>query len=185
MQNIDFNLTYSIKDLFFDRIRVQAAIGKAEAKELSHIGAFIRNTARRKVLRSRKRVSMPGEAPSIHSTDRVATLRNILFAYLPTEHAVIVGPVKLNQQNLMAEGFTEPVPSILQFGGTVVIQEQQFKKDKQQRWFRRDLRYSPRPWKRYRTRVANYLPRPYMDVALDIEVKAGTIRDVWKGSVTK
>ena len=32
-------------------------------------------------LRRRKRPSKPGESPSVHSTDRVATLKNILFGF--------------------------------------------------------------------------------------------------------
>ncbi len=59
MANTDFSLTYSAKDVFFDRQAVVDAIGKAEAKQLSRIGAFIRRTAQRKVLRFRKRTSVP------------------------------------------------------------------------------------------------------------------------------
>jgi hypothetical protein len=183
---IRFDITYRLKDFFFDRVKVQDAIGRAEAEELAKIGAFIRTTARRKVLRRRKRVSAPGEPPSVHSTDRVATLKNILFAYEPTKHRVIVGPVKLNQVNRMA-GTTssEPVPSILEFGGVVSIHEEQYKNSSNNRkWFRRDMRYAVRPDKKnYRTRQARYAARPFMAVALQMEIDAGTIRNVWRASV--
>jgi hypothetical protein len=180
-RDVTFGLTYSVKDAFFDRAAVLSAIGKAEAKELSRIGAFIRQTARNKVLRMRNRTSRPGEAPSVHSRDRVRSLRNILFAYEKTKHAVIIGPVRLNQLNVRFDGSSDPVPKILEFGGPVVIHEE--RKVGSEKWYRRDLRVTQTGDTEYRTRVANYEARPFMKTALEIEINAGTIRNVWRSSL--
>lgn len=180
-RDVSFDMTYSVKDAFFDRDAVISAIGKAEAKELSKIGAFIRQTARTKVLKLRNRTSRPGEAPSVHSRDRVRSLRNILFAYEKTKHAVIVGPVRLNQLNTRFDGTSEPVPKILEFGGPVVIHEE--RKVGTEKWYRRDLRFTPDGDTEYRSRVANYAARPFMSTALEIEINAGTIRNVWRASI--
>ena len=176
-----FSMTYSVKDAFFDREAVISVIGKSEAKELSRIGAYIRQTARTKVLRFRNRSSRPGEAPSVHSRDKVRSLRNILFAYDKVKHAVIVGPVKLNAVNVRFDGSSDPVPKILEFGGPVVIHEE--RKAGSTKWYRRDLRATQTDNKDYRTRVANYEPRPFMKTALEIEINAGTIRNAWRASI--
>ena len=180
---MQFGLDYSVKDFFFDRHAVRDEIGRVEAQALSKIGAFIRYTAQRKVLLKSKKVSRPGEPPKVHSSDRVANLRNILFAYEPSTHSVIVGPVRLNQVNSQSDGSSVSIPQLLQFGGTILIREEQYKNDKKKRWFRRDLRRSTKQWKRYRTRMATYAPRPYMDVALKMEIQAGTIRNAFKSSI--
>lgn len=184
MAKFDFTVSYQLKDFFFDRLRVQNALQKAESKNLSRIGAFIRTTARRRVLRRRKRVSSPGEAPSVHSKDPVRTLKNILFGLEPSTSSVIVGPVKLNQVNRVGDS-VQPVPQILEFGGTVSIHEEQYRNSKSKKWFRRDLRRALSPDKNYRTRTARYLPRPFMAKALDIEVKAGTIKDAWRATLNR
>ena len=82
-----FNMTMRAKQLFFDRRLVQNRMSKANRKALSKAGAFIRRRARSS-LRRRKRVSAPGQPPSVHSTDGVATLKNILFAYEPNLESV-------------------------------------------------------------------------------------------------
>ncbi len=94
---------------------------------------------------------------------------------------MIVGPVKLNQVNVRFDGSSDPVPKILEFGGPVIIHEERKKGDT--KWFRRDLRMTQSPDKDYRTRVANYEARPFMKKALEIEINAGTLRNVWRASI--
>src|SRR5690242_12299768 len=91
-------VTMHLRDLFFDRKAVVDATTVAERKALSRIGAFVRRRARSS-LRRRKRVSRPGEPPSVHSKDDTANLKNILFAYEPSHRRVVIGPVGLNQVN--------------------------------------------------------------------------------------
>lgn len=203
-----FETSYKLKDLFFDTTAVEKALAKAERRELSKIGAFIRKRAR-SLLRRRKKPSSPGSPPSVHSADKVASLRNILFAYNPKAHGVIVGPVGLNQVNYLKSGFRTTIPALMEFGGTVRIPEWRFDMlDRRtidlverypslakfaETWTRQDLRWRNTSRKRkwtlndlgieQRVREARYEPRPFMKPALDAELAAGTILDVWRGSI--
>lgn len=169
-------------DFFFDKPAVLKAIDKGERKALSKIGAFIRRRARSQ-LRKRKRVSLAGESPSVHSGDKVASLRNILFSFQPEAHSVIAGPVGLNKVNMTDTG-SKTIPELMEFGGSVTIREEQYK-DTPNRdiWFRQDLRRNRADWKRYRIRRAEYAARPFMGPALEKEVEAGTIAAAYMGVV--
>lgn len=176
------NATFDLKELFFDRPAVIAATNRAERQALSKIGAFVRRRARSK-LRRRKRVSSPGESPSVHSTDKVASLKTILFAYQPSSRSVVIGPVGLNQTNNTPSG-SQTVPQIMEFGGTVNIREEQYADTRSPDvWYRRDARRGARGDKRYRIRRADYLARPFMGPALEEETAAGTIAGAWGGTV--
>jgi hypothetical protein len=146
-------VTYKVKSMFFDRPAVAKAIGKANARALGKAGAFVRRRARSS-LRRRKSVSMPGHPPSVHSSDSVKTLKNILFAYEPTRTSVVVGPVKLG-------GGGYVVPAVHEFGGAATI-----------------ARGSGR---RRRKVAARYPKRPYMKPALDKE--APKFATLWAGQV--
>ena len=182
MTTPDIAFDISLKQFFFDRLKVQNALDKAERRELSRTGAFLRKRARSS-LRRRKKTLVSGQTPSVHSKDNTASLKNILFAYDPARHSVVVGPLKLNQVNQQTDGSSIPIPSLMEFGGTVRIDEEQYKDDPKGQWFRRNHNYSAKPWKRYRTRTANYAPRPFMGPALAKEIEAGTIRDQWVGAL--
>jgi len=170
-------LSLQVKHLFFDRQEVIDKIGKAEAKALSKAGAFVRRRARSSI-RRRKAVSQPGSPPSCHSTDKVATLKNILFAYEPREESVVVGPVKLNghayQGSLLTSG---TVPETAEFGGSVGLREKQVGT----RWVSQGRR-KPRPGQPTRIRQAKYRPRPFMQPALAAE--APTFPSHWANSVS-
>lgn len=106
---------------FFDRPAVIKAIGKANAAALSRHGAFVQRRARSS-LRRRKKPSAPGSPPSVHTSDPVATLKNIWFAYEPSTASVVVGPLRLNMRsNLWGTITTGAVPGILEHGGRVGI----------------------------------------------------------------
>lgn len=178
-----FSITMRMTDQFFDRVAVTTAMDRANAKALSRVGAFVRRRARSSI-RRRKSVSQPGKPPSAHSSDSVATLKNILFVFDRVNESVIIGPVKLNQFNRDARtGSNLPLPQLMEFGGTIAIDEEQYKNDPNGRWFRRDRRQSPRPWKRYRTRRATYAPRPFMGPALAAE--QDNIPAAWRGSMSR
>jgi hypothetical protein len=115
------------KRMFFDRPYVAAQIGKANAAALSRHGAFVQRRARSS-LRRRKRVSRPGEPPSVHSTSDIATLKNIWFAYEPAKQSVVIGPLRLNLHSALWDGggrtlTTGAVPGILEHGGRVGIRK--------------------------------------------------------------
>ncbi|TWT45019.1 hypothetical protein RAS1_14400 [Phycisphaerae bacterium RAS1] len=98
---------------FFDRRRVTRAVDRASRRALSRAGAFIRTAARR-LIRTRRRASRPGQPPSSHT----GLLRRwILFAYDPARKSVVIGAALLNG----ARRQRKPVPSVLEFGGEARI----------------------------------------------------------------
>ena len=123
------------KQFFFDRQIVISAVGAATAKNMSRAGAFIQRAARSS-LRRRKSASAPGQPPSVHTNDRVATLKNIWFTYDPANTSVVVGPLKLGRSKL--SGSNQPtVPALHEYGGVAVV-------GKGKR--RRRARYAARPF---------------------------------------
>lgn len=166
-----------MKDFFFDRKVVHDAIGREKRKAISRSLAFVRTRAR-SLLRRRKKPSLPGKPPSIHSQQY--GLKTILFAYDPRIQGGIVGPVKLNQVNMTWRG-SQPVPSIMEMGGQVKIHETKSFSDG--KWYRRDLRRRLRPNQKRRIRSANYAPRPFMTPALEIEAEKGNILSPWANVV--
>lgn len=183
---IGFDLTMRVTERFMDRAAIARLVKKGMAGPLSKIGAFLRRRARSS-LRRRKRVSQPGEPPSVHSDSSIATLKNILFAVDEQRSAVLCGPVKLNQVQRVVDIGTQTVPQIMEFGGTVRIHEESRADGQPWRngvmWRRRDLRRGTKTWKRYRVRSASFEPRPFMGPALEAEVQAGTIPRTLSGTV--
>jgi len=97
-----------IKDVFFDRHVVMAAVGNAKRKALSKAGAFIR-TAARTSIRKRKGSAPPGSPPHSHEG---SLRRLILFGYDKAADSVVVGPV----------GFkSSEAPSALEHGGQATV----------------------------------------------------------------
>jgi len=143
------------KKLFFDRQIVIDAVGKATAKNLSKAGSFIRTSARAS-LRRRKSTSPTGEPPSVHSKDRVATLKNIWFVFDPANRSVIVGPLKLNGSKLEGSD-RKTVPSLHELGGAAVVKGKK------------------------RKRRARYAPRPFMGPAMQRELPK--FEGLWANSV--
>ena len=97
-----------VKQFFFDRPRVVAAVDRAKRKALSRGGAFIRQSAWTSI-RKRKGSAPPGKPPHSHEG---SLRRLILFGYDRSTDSVVVGPV----------GFTRSAaPNVLEFGGKTVI----------------------------------------------------------------
>lgn len=190
-------VTYEMKSLFFDRPAVESAISRGERKALSKIGAFLRTRARTSILRrvaykgkraSVKRVragkaakvqesARPGEPPRVRSRDKVATIRNILFAFQPETHSVVTGPVALNTR--LTGGSETTVPGLLERGGSVDVA--QFKPDFSNVWSMGNVR---RPGVQNRMTRAQYAAHPFMGPTLDAEIAAGTIPEAYAGVVT-
>jgi hypothetical protein len=170
------------KQFFFDRQIVIDAVGKATAGVLSKAGAFIQRAARSS-LRRRKRSSEPGEPPSVHSTDNVASLKNIWFSFDPANRSVVIGPLKLNQvaekyQAVRMVGRTT-IPELHEFGGVASIREIQYAGSNL--WFRQDLRHRRDSDKKYRRRNAVYRKRPFMGPAMKRELPK--FEGLWANSV--
>ena len=87
---LDFDIKM-VKKMFFDRKLIKQKVDVRTRKVLSKFGAYVRQGARRSI-RTRRRVSFPGHAPSGH----VGTLkRGILFGYDQNRRSVVIGPVRL------------------------------------------------------------------------------------------
>ena len=128
---------FNQKQMFFDRQAVIDAVGRANARNLSRAGSFIRRAARSS-LRKRKRVSEPGQPPSVHTQDRVATLKNIWFVFERRRASVVVGPLRLNGSTLQGSN-RATVPELHELGGSAVLESRKTKR-------RRRARYAPRPF---------------------------------------
>ena len=101
-------ITMRIKDMFFDRHVVIAAVDNAKRKVLSKAGAFIR-TAAKTSIRKRKGSAPPGAPPHSHEG---SLRRLILFGYDKPNDSVIVGPVGFKKSE---------APSVLEYGGETVV----------------------------------------------------------------
>lgn len=179
-----FIVTMKAKDFFFTAAVVKDKISEAERKQLSRIGAFLRRRARTKVLTRWKRSSKAGEAPSVHTTDKRASLRNILFGYDPRSHSVFIGPVKLSGVASNVDTLGKTVPELLEFGGSARLEEVQSRTSESgDDWYPRDPTEQLLPWQRSRKRSVRYGGNPFMSTALDQEIAAGTITDVWRSSI--
>ena len=97
-----------IKDMFFDRHVVIAAVDNAKRKVLSKAGAFIR-TAAKTSIRKRKGSAPPGAPPHSHEG---SLRRLILFGYDKPNDSVVVGPVGFKKSD---------APSVLEYGGDTVV----------------------------------------------------------------
>ncbi len=99
------SLSYDVKSMFFDRRAVAEAVGRANVKVLSRIGAFIRRRAKSSI-RKRRAASLPGQPPSSH----VGTLKNLIyFGFDTATRSVVVGPTPAGVRGI--------VPPTLEFGG--------------------------------------------------------------------
>lgn len=97
-----------IKDMFFDRHVVIAAVDNAKRKVLSKAGAFIR-TAAKTSIRKRKGSAPPGAPPHSHEG---SLRRLILFGYDKPNDSVVVGPVGFKKSD---------APSVLEYGGDTIV----------------------------------------------------------------
>lgn len=160
----------ALKENFFDTAKVEGMVDAGTRRALSKIGAYVRTRARSS-LRRRKRKSAAGEPPSVHSTDRFATLKNILFAYDPERQSVVVGPVALRSRY-----YAVPPPALHEFGGDTTIREYQLSGGL---WVRfKPKRGGARPT---RTVAAHYPERAFMGPALQTE--RAKFSDAFKGSL--
>ena len=132
-------ITMRIKDVFFDRHVVIAAVDNAKRKVLSKAGAFIR-TAAKTSIRKRKGSAPPGAPPHSHEG---SLRRLILFGYDKPNDSVVVGPVGFKKSE---------APSVLEYGGDTVM-----------------LRRVGGRGGRLTSQKVKIAPRPYMAPALEKE----------------
>lgn len=178
-------ITMNMKSAFFDRQAVIKAVERVEHRTMSKSLAYIRTTARTRVLRRRKKASQPGSPPSVHSRDNFATLKNIWFAYDQRRSSGVVGPVKLNgNQSAYAFPNGNTVPGLLEGGGSMTVTEESWKSENKWRPARR-IKSRRSHGKKFRKRRVTVKPRPFMQVALDREVQNGNVVSAWTNVVSK
>jgi hypothetical protein len=183
------NVTFKVREAFFDRPKVIKALKRAKRKALSKAGAFVRKRARSS-LRRRKRASAPGSPPSAHASSSQPSLKTILFAFQAASESTIVGPVQLNQVNFTVESVTSTVPGLHERGETAIIREYRYAPiegdSASVNWRRVDgrRRYDERPGYRFesRRRTARYPKRPFMRPALEAE--APNFPELFRNSIT-
>ncbi len=157
-----------IKQLFFDRPRVQKAVDKAQRKVLSKAGAFVRTTAKHSI-RKRKGSAPPGAPPHSHEG---SLRRLILFGYDERTETVVVGPVGFKRST---------APNVLEFGGAVktkrprLVRVESRGRDKRGRFTKARFRRVEAGTKLV------YAPRPFMGPALEKEQPK--LPKLWANSV--
>lgn len=190
-----FVADYSMKNYFFDRPRVVAAVVAAERRVLSRQGAFLRRRVRTDILRrtarekkapergrdgrfkKAKHVSRAGQPPLVRSRDPVANLRNILFVYVPSRHSVLTGPVGLNKR--LRGSSAQTVPELLEKGGTASVFQWAWRGSNV--W---NIGRAPAGVLADERQVrGRYSPHPFMEAGLQKEVAAGNIIGPWAGQV--
>lgn len=147
-------VTTRMKLDFFDSKKVTRALDKNRRRALARGGAFVRTTARRS-MRRKKGPSSPGQPPHAHE----GSLRKLIFfGYDRDTKSVVVGPLPIKRS---------PVPSVLEFGGTIETKRVRRVNGKKKT-------------ERGRVRIA---PRPSMRPALDTAVASGRVPQAFKDSI--
>lgn len=101
------------KRFFFDREAVRKKLKRKRLKAVRRAAMTTRKIARRS-LRRRKRISKPGETPSVHTSNSVVTLKNIQAGFDTSAESAIVGAVKV----LSGEP-GPPAPGVLEHGDRI------------------------------------------------------------------
>lgn len=156
-------VTFNVKEYFFDRAEVQARAGKMRAAALKVAGSYIRRKAR-DLLRRGKKAAKPGKPPKVHSSE--PNLRTVLYFLDPSSDSMVVGPVGLNRRPKQSDADT--VPQLLEFGGRGEVTE--YSADGGSTWIdgdeRRKARYRGKFLER-RKRQAQFAAHPFMSVAME------------------
>jgi hypothetical protein len=185
------NVTFKIKESFFDRPKVIAALKKAKRKVLSKAGAFVRRRARSSLKKPGKRkagmASAPGRPPSNHTSGH--SLKTILFAFDTASSSMVVGPVQFNSLNPTVSSVQTTAPGLHERGELATIREYRYiplaANSDSGKWFpaKKTGKYKPRPGfsLEERRRRVKYPKRPFMQPALEAE--APKFPELFKNSI--
>ena len=185
------NVTFKVKEAFFDRPKVIASLKKAKRKALAKAGAFVRKRARSSMKKPGKKktgmASVPGHPPSNHTSGQ--SLKSILFAFDTSSGSVIVGPVQFNSSNPTLTGMETTSPGLHERGESATIREYRYiplaANSDSVKWSpaKKTGTYKPRP--RFlleeRQRRIKYPKRPFMRPALEAE--APKFPELFKNSI--
>lgn len=107
------------KSWFFTAKDWEEVMEPAEVKALSLAGAYVMTKAR-SLIRRRKNPSSPGMPP----TKWTGLLNLIFFAYDPSTHSVVIGPIFIKRAHKGVITFPQKtIPATLEFGGRERIAE--------------------------------------------------------------
>jgi hypothetical protein len=191
-----------ITKFFLDRAKVQRAIGKARARNLSKVGAFVRRAAK-SLLRYRKGPSAPGSPASVHKSDQftvqkknrktgqtkrqpASPLRELIFFGLDeSADSVVIGPTPF------AKG---EAPRLEEFGGTVTRRRiiavsttgRKAKTPRQAAAYRAKIlagEIVPKARTKVITYSATYPRRSFMSPALARESRNEKLAKIWANSI--
>jgi hypothetical protein len=185
MMRLGVVMTSEIKDRFFDRAAIIAILGREDARRLSKMGAYVRRRARTDILRrapkrknrnGRRASAAPGRPPLVHSNDSFANLRNILFGLSDDNNAVVIGPRFVPSMRLERSS-AKTVPELLEKGGSAVVEQWSNDGDTWQFGSSRAAEY-------HRMVSARYHPHPFMGPALQKEIDAGVVANVWSAGAS-
>lgn len=131
--------------VFFDDPKIKRLMSKKERTALSQAGACVRETARQSIKYRKRMISKPGDPPFTHtksSKSGRASIRMILFAYSPTAHGVVIGPIGMSN----VRDQSVKAPTLLEFGGEVKLYVKHGKRSRhgKQRSFYRGAHYRAR-----------------------------------------
>lgn len=150
-----FEFDLQVDQIEFDHQVIERATKKAAQKPIeAALGSVKERMLDR--LRPGDGPSRPGDSPNIHVSAN-AGLRDIMLAYDSQGQSGVVGSVLHNDS-----GSDQPLPGLLEDGGTATIRHR-------------------KSGKKRRVRIA---PRPYAGPSFDDAIQAGEIVGPWKGEIT-
>lgn len=184
-----FNITLDVKKAFFDRQKIEKAIGRANAKAMGDALRAIRQEARQSLLRRKTKPSPPNGPPYTRTTGQM-NLKFILYYYDKATQTGVVGPIKFNGKTLDGAGraLSNTLPAFMEFGGSANTAEYQWldtntnvinKRFQRYDQLKKSSRKSSRAINK-RVRRVVYKPKPFMGPALQKTNDEGLILDAWK-----
>ncbi len=153
--------------MFFDRQVVVDALTSVERQKLSKFGAFVRQTARRSIIK-RKSISKRGSPPSSHTG---GLKRLIFFAFDPVRRSVVIGP------ELFPGLGMGPYPTeALEYGGSSIAKQRVFIRGRRRASGGRSLRRG-----RVIKKKIKIAQRPFMGPAFEKQHK--NVAQLWADSI--
>lgn len=171
-----------VSKIKWDQRRIKRANHRYAARSVRESLGFIATRASDKELKrgaAAKTVSKAGKPPHVHTRKALSSIR-----YDYDYHALsgVVGPV-LQQRSGNKTRNQTTVPATLEYGGTYTIQEhwQQFAKSTEGRWVRTTRGTARSGGKlRKRKRRITIKPRPFMQPALQFELRSGNLNKAFE-----
>ena len=169
-----------VSKIKWDQRRIKQANHRYAARSVRESLGFIATRAKTKELkRGRKGPSKPNSPPHVHTRKALSDIR---YDYNYHDLTGVVGP-QLQQRSGNKTRNQTTVPATLEYGGSYTIQEhwQQFAKPTEGRWVRTTRGTARSGGKlRKRKRRITIKPRPFMQPALQFELRSGNLNKAFE-----